>query len=80
MIIIHVQKYNSYLQYLNFILTNNKVILVPEFTKFSTIEIIVDSGDDARPALAGRHHRAVGASPAPPPIGGVAFLWGLWGW
>ena len=63
MIIIHLQKYKSYLQYLHFILTNTKVILVPEFTKFSTIEITVDSGDDARPALAGRHHRAVGASP-----------------
>ena len=36
MIIIHLQKYNSYLQYLHFILTNTKVILVPEFTKFST--------------------------------------------
>ena len=62
MIIIHLQKYKSYLQYLHFILTNTKVILVPEFTKFSTIEITVDNSDDARPALAGRHHRAVVAS------------------
>ena len=63
MIIIHLQKYKSYLQYLHFILTDTEVILVPEFTKFSTIQITVDSGDDARPALAGHHHRAVGASP-----------------
>ena len=63
MIIIHLQKYKSYLQYLHFILTNNKVILVPEFTKFSTIQITVDSSDDAGPTLAGRHHRVVGASP-----------------
>ena len=63
MIIIHLQKYNSYLQYLNFILANNKVTKVPELTKFSTTQITANSGDDARPALAGRHHRAVGGSP-----------------
>ena len=44
-------------------LTDTKFTQVPDLTKFSTTQITANSGDDARPALAGRHHRAVGGSP-----------------